>query len=157
MDNIWDWYQINIGGIFEWMWRRQIFHISASPIRGVVIADGGIAHEKNARSGRAAAMRSGQGQTGHQFHQNKEKQANLRLKRWFLLNWWRIWLWIYTTGMEIVQRTSSKSDDVRSPCCQKNLAAVITNRYMHFKLDVFRSVVCDLVSFQVSCDPESGG
>ena len=86
-------------------------------IRGVVIAVGGIAHEKNARSGRTAAMRSGQKQTGHQFHQNKHKRVNMRIKRWFLLNWWKTWLWIYTTGMEIVQRTSSKSDDVRSPCC----------------------------------------
>ena len=63
------------------------------------------------------AMRNGQGQTGHQFHQNKHKRVNLRIKCWFLLNWLRIWLWIYTAGMEIVQMTPSKSDDLCSPCC----------------------------------------
>ena len=40
--------------------KKQIFHNSVLSILGVAITVGGIAHEKKARSGRAAAMRRGQ-------------------------------------------------------------------------------------------------
>ena len=56
---------------------RQIFHASALKIRGVVIALGGIAHDKKARSGRTAAIRGAHEQMGHQFHQNKHKRVNM--------------------------------------------------------------------------------
>ena len=123
---------------------KEIFHISALPIQVVSWRMAGLHmrwsknHQGDVR-GRSlvvtacgelwsgalrticltalVAMQNGQGQTRHQFHQNNCKRVNLRIKGWFLLNWWIIWLWMYTADMEIVQRTSSKSDDVRSPCC----------------------------------------
>ena len=57
-------------------WLKQIFHTSALKIQGVVIALGGIAHKKKARSGRTAAMRSGQEQTGHRFRSSNKAQTS---------------------------------------------------------------------------------